>query len=822
LDSLLQLSMSNTNNLPELLNSNPWDKSFSNLIDFLNKFYTDDIREVATDLGLPNVGGKQDLLHRVVNNVLVDNQSLSRMFIFLANKPFVKRRTNVKTNKNPLEKIWRLHQMNEGLGNIQEGVSTGKKRMTPYATSKSGVNPIGPPHKRQIPPHDMSHSLPKCLPVIECTYCTKNEIDTSPVFWCPQCRTIQHKNCVFGSPIGLNFTEKCRSWDLLAAYLIFLNAESYDDLKVPNYVVRPWDYLLIMTLKKQYKNTPILHNWNRYHTHPNDTTFNNVIPVRRSPDLPLPENPPNKVLTKSGSNLQCTVAECLGCSLVFMQPFRAAAVSRSIPANPLLGQRINYPFAHNIEDCISTPVATSEVAKDLLKLLLDSLPAIRAIYKDQSNQWEGTGKETKEKEYLLGCRSSLLWEFRIPESRVRDGRPTITASISDASFTVPLRWKELRKMGYSCELRGINITEAVGREASYIRWPHELNMEINDSKVYVAPPEPNSTRRDTAIDISGYIHGGENHLNVKMQINTEPIGNGQTLRMNQAFKLGITLLKNKKLEEIILTIVRRNIMELSVQILLSLRRKGLAYNNNMLWTELRSIIRNLSYEWYDRLGEVTIVSMSDPEVWRSWLGLVNYNLPAKSTSNYQNDDVECLTNVNDLKINLIDCVSLSRLNVPMRGRFCRHSQPLDLLYYLQIVSMMTPRRNRYICPICQAEIQLIDIVIDWDLLFELATNQKVKEAEHLLVQLDHTKHTLTYEIESSLSSHYNNSNKNRNNSSVEESDESVVIPRKSNDENLIVKPDPEEINENARLDVDDNINRQQGPTSIDIIDLSDD
>jgi len=497
-----------------------------------------------------------------------------------------------------------------------------------------------------------------------------------------------------------------------------------------------------------------------------------------------------------------------------MQPFRAAAVTRSVPANPMIGSKISHPFAHNIEDCVTGPLATSEVAKKLLKLLLESWPSMRAIYKENaSDDWDGQGRETKEKEYLLGCRSSLLWEFRIPESRVRDARPTITASISDASFQVPLRWKKLRKLGYSCELRGINITEAVGREASFIRWPHELNMEINNSKVFVAPPEPNSTRRDTAIDISGYVHGGENHLNVKMQINTELI-EGQTIRMNQAFKLGITLLKNKKLEDIILTIVRRNITELSVQLLLVLRRRGIYNEDNIPWAELRSIIRNLSYEWYNRLGEVTNITRNDPNVWRTWLNLVNYSLPAKSIkADYQKqDDVECLTNVNDLKINLIDCVSLSRLNVPMRGRFCRHSQPIDLLYYLQIVSMMPPRRNRYICPICQAEIQLMDIVIDWDLLFEIALNKKIKYAEHLFVQLDHMKNTLTYEIESqsirgAKSDH----------SSDEESDDKVVTISRMDDE-TIVKPDPE-------ADAEEDL--EGGPSTtnqgyIDVIDLSDD
>jgi len=231
--------MSPSNNLPELFKDNPWDKTFSSLIDFLNKFYTDDIRGVAGDLGLSHVGGKQDLLHRVVNCVLIDNQKLGRMFKYLAHKPFVRRRTTSQANENPLEKIWRQHQANEGITGVADCLT--KKRLMPSVSSVGGSNLQGaPPAKRM---HQITlpegPTIPIRLQVVECTYCPKTEANTSPVFWCPQCRTIQHKNCVFGSPIGLDFKEKCRSWDLFAAYLILINAESYNDLVVPSYITRP-------------------------------------------------------------------------------------------------------------------------------------------------------------------------------------------------------------------------------------------------------------------------------------------------------------------------------------------------------------------------------------------------------------------------------------------------------------------------------------------------------------------------------------------------------------------------------------------------------
>ncbi|ORM40773.1 E3 SUMO-protein ligase pli1 [Babesia sp. Xinjiang] len=74
------------------------------------------------------------------------------------------------------------------------------------------------------------------------------------------------------------------------------------------------------------------------------------------------------------------------------------------------------------------------------------------------------------------------------------------------------------------------------------------------------------------------------------------------------------------------------------------------------------------------------------------------------------DDVICIEQGQKIELNCP--ITLSRMELPTRGKHCRHVQCFDLYAYLQVMQNMSTLNARWKCPECQLIVKPIDLVID--------------------------------------------------------------------------------------------------------------
>ncbi|KAK1442892.1 zinc finger miz domain-containing protein [Babesia gibsoni] len=74
------------------------------------------------------------------------------------------------------------------------------------------------------------------------------------------------------------------------------------------------------------------------------------------------------------------------------------------------------------------------------------------------------------------------------------------------------------------------------------------------------------------------------------------------------------------------------------------------------------------------------------------------------------DDVICMEETNEIELNCP--ITLDRMELPARGRKCRHLQCFDLKGYLHVMQNTAVFNTRWKCPECELILKPIDLVID--------------------------------------------------------------------------------------------------------------
>eukprot|EP00915_Cephaloidophora_sp_WS-2016_P009443 GHVH01013526.1.p1 GENE.GHVH01013526.1~~GHVH01013526.1.p1 ORF type:complete len:775 (+),score=88.38 GHVH01013526.1:991-3315(+) len=691
-------------------------EGWQSLVFILNQYYTNDLRKVADKFQINETGSrsKAHTIERLANLAHNAPEKLKELMDAIAPLPQMRKRPQAAITK-------RL--------NVETAVSA----------------PVA--------------DIPQQLPQVECV-CMKTDMNAAPLTWCPHCKRLQHKVCIFGNPPGINLERSNDSWNTSAAYLKYINATSYNEFTYGE-GLNPWDDTRRLVMKNHYKRVPLIHDWHNVHIHPDDKGDDKGNRAK-SGYLPMPMVSRSRLNTMQSLPLACTVACCVRCSLCFMDPFRMAAglnvVPNEVPA--VLGPGVSglEGLADSFESSIQFPSDIVDQSKWIADYMMKKIPLVKSLF--------GSGEKfidsySKAGEGHTSSRSSVLWEFRIPESYPRDNRLFISANIQGARFSLPLSWRELRRKGYICELRGILIKDAGPRRYGQVKWPHEMQLNLKGQRINIQAPDPNSSRRDMPMDISSYVHGGDNQIELKMQIGTELAPNSST-RVSRAFGLAVVLCRRIEPMVVARSIIARNLMEMTVNA--NLMKKLRSSNEKTELSanapesefsdeiRLRSLINASTYHWFSRLASITSLKRNSANQGAEWLDSMNYLKEGGGYSKAESDDDDEIKMVDeklDLCIKTTDCISMEPITCPIRGRFCRHPQTLDLLAFLQVVSRMYPRFNRYNCPLCESEIQFCDVIIDWELWLSLNESKDISSAESLFPVLNNEAQTIVFTSEDS-------------------------------------------------------------------------
>lgn len=94
-------------------------------------------------------------------------------------------------------------------------------------------------------------------------------------------------------------------------------------------------------------------------------------------------------------------------------------------------------------------------------------------------------------------------------------------------------------------------------------------------------------------------------------------------------------------------------------------------------------------------------------------------------SRSDDDEVDILDT--SCRVRLVDPISLMRLNIPVRGRNCRHLQCFDLGAFLEVTRSTKAFANRWKCVECNSVVRPSDLVVDTYI--EHLLQQTSKEAE---------------------------------------------------------------------------------------------
>ncbi|CDR95355.1 MIZ zinc finger domain containing protein, putative [Babesia bigemina] len=78
-------------------------------------------------------------------------------------------------------------------------------------------------------------------------------------------------------------------------------------------------------------------------------------------------------------------------------------------------------------------------------------------------------------------------------------------------------------------------------------------------------------------------------------------------------------------------------------------------------------------------------------------------------THFEDDDVICVKN-NRVELNCP--LTLDRIELPTRGKLCKHIQCFDLSAYLQVMQNMSTFNKRWKCPECPLTVKPMDLVID--------------------------------------------------------------------------------------------------------------
>ncbi|KAK4473613.1 hypothetical protein MN116_002965 [Schistosoma mekongi] len=135
---------------------------------------------------------------------------------------------------------------------------------------------------------------------------------------------------------------------------------------------------------------------------------------------------------------------------------------------------------------------------------------------------------------------------------------------------------------------------------------------------------------------------------------------------------------------------------------------------------------------------------------------VSVHNPSHSSALIEEDDD--LVMPNTLPVHLLCPLSKCRIEVPVRGRNCRHVQCYDATTYL----IINERKPTWNCPVCDGKAAYEDLIVD-GLFLEILNSERSQDLEEIIFHSDGSWSALGEEMISNQSDNNNNVNNNNNN-----------------------------------------------------------
>lgn len=213
----------------------------------------------------------------------------------------------------------------------------------------------------------------------------------------------------------------------------------------------------------------------------------------------------------------------------------------------------------------------------------------------------------------------------------------------------------------------------VDTESVIQAWPSELALQVNGSELFrVEPPKEGHKRRDVPQDITSGLRNGKNQIEVNMT-------------------------DNAKLTNLAIAVVRatpRSIDELC--------EEASSSDETGALEQLRTFI-----------GDDTMSG-----------------LPPNGAK--ADVEVQCLSSN---RLPLVCPISMERMDLPVRGKLCKHLQCFGLRAYCHSNSMMRAFNNRWTCPVCAIVLRPRDLCID-AYVMRILTETSEGDAEEVLMMAD--------------------------------------------------------------------------------------
>uniref|UniRef100_A0A3Q0KTB8 Putative sumo ligase n=1 Tax=Schistosoma mansoni TaxID=6183 RepID=A0A3Q0KTB8_SCHMA len=152
--------------------------------------------------------------------------------------------------------------------------------------------------------------------------------------------------------------------------------------------------------------------------------------------------------------------------------------------------------------------------------------------------------------------------------------------------------------------------------------------------------------------------------------------------------------------------------------------------------------------------KMEIMKKLSPNATTGNIGSVN-SQSQSSACNENDDDDDDLVMPNTLPVQLLCPLSKCRIEVPVRGRNCRHVQCYDATTYL----IINERKPTWNCPVCDGKAVYEDLIVD-GLFLEILNSKRSQDLEEIIFHSDGSWSALGEEMTSNQSENTNCNNDN--------------------------------------------------------------
>ncbi|CAH8476234.1 unnamed protein product [Schistosoma guineensis] len=157
--------------------------------------------------------------------------------------------------------------------------------------------------------------------------------------------------------------------------------------------------------------------------------------------------------------------------------------------------------------------------------------------------------------------------------------------------------------------------------------------------------------------------------------------------------------------------------------------------------------------------KMEIIKKLSPNATTGNIGSVNNQSQSLARNENDDDDDDDLVMPNTLPVQLLCPLSKCRIEVPVRGRNCRHVQCYDATTYL----IINERKPTWNCPVCDGKAVYEDLIVD-GLFLEILNSKRSQDLEEIIFHSDGSWSALGEEMASNQSENTNDNNTNNSNS----------------------------------------------------------